>query len=73
MNGVNEALVKLFLEEKIRFFEILDFLAKWMEETKSLQSKAKCPSFLKQTKNLEDALAANQWGLDYIRKCYKKI
>ena len=73
MNGVNEALVKLFLEEKIRFFEILDFLAKWMEETKSLQSSAKCPSFLKQTKNLEDALAANQWGLDYIRKCYKKI
>ncbi len=44
-----------------------------MEEVRGLQSKAKCPSFLKQTKNLEDALAANQWGLDYIRKCYKKI
>ena len=69
MNGVNEALVKLFLDEKIQFFSIFDFLAKWMEEVRGLQSKAKCPSFLKQTKNLEDALAANQWGLDYIRKC----
>ena len=56
MNGVNEALVKLFLEEKIRFFEILDFLAKWMEETKSLQSKCKMPIFFKTNKKFSRRL-----------------
>lgn len=67
-NGANEWLVKNLLNEKINFFQLLLGLDLWMKRVRIVRTTKNCPSFLKTTNNLEDALAANQWGITSISK-----
>lgn len=68
LNGANEALVDLFLSEKIAFLDILDSLNKVVKTLIEFKKRADRvePSFLFKLDILEDAIRADQWGRKFI-------
>lgn len=57
LNAANEELVKLFLEDKIKFYDIPNFIQKTMNNHISIESP-----------ELKDILNADLWARDFIKK-----
>ena len=72
MNGINEVFVRFFLEEKISFSQMMQGFLHWIEKAKELALANHCPPFLKTIDNLEDALTANEWGMDFSKSMLNK-
>jgi 1-deoxy-D-xylulose 5-phosphate reductoisomerase len=68
MNGINEVFVKHLLAEKISFWQVMQGYLLWMKLVKDQITKTTCPPFLKKINSLEDALLANEWGMDSFSK-----
>ena len=70
LNGANEVLVNLFLEGKTSFIAIFKYLQMLVDELKSNYHKpaAEAICFLNKVSRLEEALDADNWGREYIKK-----
>jgi 1-deoxy-D-xylulose-5-phosphate reductoisomerase len=68
LNGANEILVSYFLDEKIKFLDIFRLLNLLVTNIKELNSSGAIKElpFLCETKTINDALLADQWGRDFI-------
>lgn len=64
MNGVNEVFIKSLLSEKISFYQVMQGYNLWMTLVRDTIEKKNCPPFLKAIYHLEDALQANEWGMN---------
>jgi 1-deoxy-D-xylulose-5-phosphate reductoisomerase len=72
LNGANESLVELFLEQKIPFTKITDSLCKIVDELHKLKKLADMtvPPFLFKQHSLQDAIDADNWGRQFINQLF---
>ena len=68
MNGINEVFVQSLLAEKISFSQLMQGYSFWMTYVRDVVASTHCPPFLKKLHSLQDALQANQWGMDTFSK-----
>ncbi|MGK0289373.1 MAG: 1-deoxy-D-xylulose-5-phosphate reductoisomerase [bacterium] len=70
LNGANEELVALFLNEKIQFVQIFKILAQVVEQVKDFSNHSfqSAPLFLKEIKTIADAIDADEWGRKFVQK-----
>lgn len=68
LNGANEVLVELFLDEKIRFVNIFSMLICLLNELKLLKQNRSMSEYpyLCSVSSISDAIQADQWGRDFI-------
>jgi len=68
LNGANERLVELFLEEKISFLKIITLLQRLIDQLKSLhlEGSETAFSFPTELKKIDDSIQADQWGRSFI-------
>jgi len=70
LNGANEVLVDLLLNEKIPFiqiFEVLSDLVLQLKNLKDSQETNKSP-YLFEINQISDAISADEWGRDFARQ-----
>lgn len=68
INGANEALVASFLQERISFtdiFRCLKDVIRLLETSDTVASDL--PSYLFKISNVDEAMAADQWGRDFVQ------
>lgn len=70
MNGINEVFVQSLLAEKISFYQAMQGYNLWMELVKKTLTKPTYPPFLKKVNSLQDALQANEWGMNSFSKLH---
>lgn len=70
LNGANEILVNQFLEGSIRFTDISATLVQLMADIADIfkTSEDHHLPFLKEIQTIDDALAADQWGREFVRR-----
>ncbi|MCP4751838.1 MAG: 1-deoxy-D-xylulose-5-phosphate reductoisomerase [Proteobacteria bacterium] len=70
LNGANEVIVDLFLEEKIRFLQIFELLQNLVDELKNmhLDHNMERHPYLNEIHNISDALEADLWGRNFVKK-----
>lgn len=68
LNGANEVLVELFLNEKIPFIRIFQALKELVSVIEKLHKSGEIASlkFLQQNQSIEQALAADHWGRSFV-------
>ncbi|MBL0691250.1 MAG: 1-deoxy-D-xylulose-5-phosphate reductoisomerase [SAR324 cluster bacterium] len=72
LNGVNQELVEEFLQDKISFTDIFKILQISVERVKYFfHNLSKAPQFLVNQQTLDDALAANFYGQEFVSKLFK--
>jgi len=62
LNGANEELVALYLNEKIHFTDISRRLSRLLLQFQEQKGLGQLPAYLNTMTSLEDALAADSWG-----------
>lgn len=67
LNGANEVLVDLFLNEKIQFTRIFEVLLELVRLLKTLKNSQQdnIPTFLFEIGQITDALSADEWGRNF--------
>jgi len=66
LNGANEELVGMYLEEKIHFTQISQRLDQLILQFRAQQTSGQLARYLTEMSSLEDALAADAWGRSFI-------
>ncbi len=67
LNGANEVLVDLFLNEKIPFIQIFDVLSDLVLQLKNLKNSQQLNEtpYLFEIHQISDAISADEWGRDF--------
>ena len=79
LNGANEEVVSAFLNEEIKFIDIHKILISVMGQLEKILQKStsitrkEIPKFFLSIKTLEDAIKADKWGRDQVRKILEEI
>lgn len=75
LNGANEELVQLFLDEKIHFVRIFEVLKQLVDHLKTiyLSEKVSLYPFLEKPEEICDALQADKWGREFALEHAKTV
>lgn len=71
LNGANETLVDLFINQKIKFTVIFEALQELLKSLK-MEFDTDCKHYLQNIENIDDAIQADQWGRQFIQDQLKK-